>query len=181
MKFVGVLVAMAMSVSSAAVNVSSSHAAIGRSKQVTHVVSVSRPLPTVSTGVLVLVAKAASKRARAMKWAKTQRGKRYCYGGNGPSCYDCSGLIVKAYKKVGKKLPRTADQIWKSSKTKTVSKSRAKWGDLVFWFSGGQATHVEFLAGKGLKYSYGAHHSGTRIGWRKLYGSPRFAHVNGAG
>lgn len=169
MKFVNVLVSVVVLL------VSGSYAATAQSKQVPQMRQV------VVSSVVASSVVATSKRHKAIKWAKTQRGKRYCYGGNGPSCYDCSGLVKKAYAKAGISLPRTAQQIWASSKTKTVSKSHAKWGDLVFWFSNGKASHVEFLAGKGLKYSYGAHHSGTRIGWRKLYGSPRFAHVNGAG
>lgn len=127
------------------------------------------------------ITRSAKKRLTAMHWAVTQKGKPYCWGGNGPSCYDCSGLVVKAYKRVGIALPRTTGAIWSSSKTRHISKAKAHWGDLVMWFSGGRPSHVEFLAGRHLHHSFGAHHSGTRIGYRSLYGTPHYLHVVGAG
>jgi peptidoglycan DL-endopeptidase CwlO len=137
-------------------------------------------------GAVAKAASSTSKRLKAMHWAKTQKGKPYCYGGEGSatrsaSCYDCSGLVMTAYAHAGISLPRTTGGMWGSSRLKHISRSAAHWGDLVFWFSGGRASHVEFLAGDHLTLSFGAHHSGTRIGYRHLYGTPHFAHVVGAG
>src|SRR5215207_2506169 len=36
--------------------------------------------------------------AAAVAFARTQVGKPYCYGGAGPSCYDCSGLTMMAWR-----------------------------------------------------------------------------------
>ena len=46
-------------------------------------------------------------RALAYKYAVAQRGKWYCWGGAGPSCYDCSGLVSAAYRHVHIWLGRT--------------------------------------------------------------------------
>eukprot|EP00727_Mastigamoeba_balamuthi_P013069 m51a1_g8385 hypothetical protein (149) ;mRNA; f:198048-198494 len=45
----------------------------------------------------------------ALAWARAQIGKPYCYGGTGPDCFDCSGLVMMAYSAAGVSLPRTAD------------------------------------------------------------------------
>jgi cell wall-associated NlpC family hydrolase len=48
--------------------------------------------------------------AQAIKFAWSKVGLPYCWGGTGPSCYDCSGLTSEAYG-----LPssdRTAAQQW---------------------------------------------------------------------
>lgn len=43
----------------------------------------------------------------AVHWAESQRGKPYCYGGTGLACYDCSGLVMMAYRHAGVYIPRT--------------------------------------------------------------------------
>ena len=40
-----------------------------------------------------------------MAYAQAQLGKPYCYAGVGPSCFDCSGLTLKAWAQVGVSLP----------------------------------------------------------------------------
>src|ERR1700733_14224094 len=63
----------------------------------------------------------------AIAYARAQEGKPYCWGGTGPSCYDCSGLTMMAYH-----LPwsdRTAAQQWANLPHVPASQRRA--GDLV--------------------------------------------------
>lgn len=120
------------------------------------------------------------KRYTAMHFALAQMGKWYRYGGTGPSSYDCSGLVIKAYQHAGISLPRTADQQYHSSKIQHISAGVAHWGDLIFWTSGGHAYHVEFMTSK-RHLSFGAHHSGTRISYRGFSGTVHYAHVRGAG
>lgn len=131
------------------------------------------------------VAKAAttaSKRNRAMHYALSQKGCWYHYSRSGPCShgYDCSGLVYRAYSKVGIWLPRTTGGMLRSSKLRTTT--HPHWGDLAFFGSG----HVE-LYSSGTKYngiSFGAHHSGTRVGYRrynKYYHPTVFKHVVGAG
>src|SRR5262245_7642938 len=39
--------------------------------------------------------------ARVARIALNQRGDQYVYGGIGPSTFDCSGLVLYAYRKAG--------------------------------------------------------------------------------
>jgi peptidoglycan DL-endopeptidase CwlO len=96
-------------------------------------------------------------RIRAFRWAESQRGKPYVYGGTGPSSYDCSGLVMEAYRHVGIALPRTTYEMLSSRELVWVR--HPKKGDLAFYGSG----HVELYAHG--DWTYGAHSSGQRIGW----------------
>lgn len=125
-------------------------------------------------------AAATPRRYAAMHFAVGQAGKPYRYGATGPGSYDCSGLVIKAYGHAGISLPRTADSQYHSSKAIHISKRSARWGDLIFWVYGGHASHVEFVTTRS-GVSFGAHHSGTRISYRGIYGSPVYVHIRGAG
>jgi cell wall-associated NlpC family hydrolase len=46
---------------------------------------------------------------RAAWFAHHQQGKPYCWGGAGPSCYDCSGLTSAAWRHAGVAIPRSSD------------------------------------------------------------------------
>jgi hypothetical protein len=58
--------------------------------------------------------RAVPTRLRAYNWAKTQYRKPYEYGGTGPSGYDCSGLVMEAYRHAGISLPRTTYEMLRS-------------------------------------------------------------------
>jgi peptidoglycan DL-endopeptidase CwlO len=45
---------------------------------------------------------------RAVAFARSQVGKPYVWGASGPSSYDCSGLIMAAYRSAGVWLPRVS-------------------------------------------------------------------------
>jgi cell wall-associated NlpC family hydrolase len=98
----------------------------------------------------------------ALGWAETQAGKPYIYGGNGPYGYDCSGLVVAAYARLGIMLPRTTFDMLGSAHLVRVTVPRE--GDLAFFGSG----HVEFYIRPGV--TYGAQQSGTRIGFHPYGG-----------
>jgi cell wall-associated NlpC family hydrolase len=95
----------------------------------------------------------------AFKWALTQRGTWYQWGGTGPSTYDCSGLVMMAYRHAGVQLPRTTYEMLGSWHLVPVSHPRR--GDLVF-FSGG--AHVELYSGHG-HVTFGAHETGQQVGY----------------
>lgn len=104
-------------------------------------------------------------RLRAYYWARSQRGKPYEYGGTGPWGYDCSGLVMMAYRHVGIRLPRTTYEMLASWRLVRVSHPHV--GDLAFYGSG----HVELFRKWG--YTFGAHDYGTPVslihygwGWR---------------
>jgi cell wall-associated NlpC family hydrolase len=101
------------------------------------------------------------RRLRAYIWAAHQRGKPYCWGGTS-GCFDCSGLVMAAYRHVGLYFGRATANMLASTRLVRVSHRRAKKGNLAFYGTG----HVELVAGR--KYTLGALHSGTRIGWHRI-------------
>lgn len=78
---------------------------------------------------------------------RAQLGKPYVWGGNGPYVYDCSGLTVAAFARVGIHLPRTSEA--QSLVGERVSISHLQVGDLLFWGSPGVAFHVAVYIGDG--------------------------------
>jgi len=98
------------------------------------------------------------KYAYAATYAARQVGDDYVWGGNGPSGWDCSGLVKGSYSKAGRSLPRTSQAM--SSMARRISASSARPGDLVFWGGQGSAYHVGIYLGGG-KY---VHAANTRVG-----------------
>ena len=82
---------------------------------------------------------------QAVSYALAQVGKGYVMGTAGPSTFDCSGLMLAAYKQVGISLPRTSQA--QISAGTSVSKGDLQPGDLVFYYSG--ITHVGMYIGNG--------------------------------
>jgi cell wall-associated NlpC family hydrolase len=103
-------------------------------------------------------ASAPPKRLIALLWAEHQAGKWYCYGGAGPTCFDCSGLVMEAYAHAGIALPRTTYGMLASPKLVRIPASARKRGDLAFYGSG----HVELVTRRG---TFGAEETGTQIWW----------------
>jgi cell wall-associated NlpC family hydrolase len=92
-------------------------------------------------------AEAATHSTKALKVAASKKGSPYAYGATGPRRFDCSGLTLYSFKRVGKKLPRTAQQQY--NKTRHIPSSQRQRGDLVFFHSGRGVYHVGIYAGKG--------------------------------
>lgn len=93
-------------------------------------------------------------RLRAYFWALTKTGHPYQWGGTGPG-YDCSGLVMMAYRHVGIHLPRTTYEMLASPLLVRVSHPHK--GDLAFYGSG----HVELFKKWG--YTFGAHDYGSPV------------------
>ena len=72
---------------------------------------------------------------------RSQLGKPYEWGGEGPARWDCSGLTVWAFRSVGITLPRTTyGQVGMGS---PVERAAIQPGDLVFWDTDGSGpSHV---------------------------------------
>ncbi len=113
-------------------------------------------------------AEAASyKGAAALKVVAAQKGDRYQYGATGPSRFDCSGLMVYSFKKVGKTIPRTTNGQY--AKAVKVNAKNRRVGDLVFLYSGSNEYHVMMYAGNG--YVWHAPKPGKTVRKEKLWTS----------
>ncbi|MEU8888683.1 C40 family peptidase [Streptomyces sp. NPDC048442] len=90
-------------------------------------------------------AEAATLATKALQIAASKRGSPYKYGASGPNRFDCSGLTLYSYRKAGKNLPRSAQSQY--NKTRHISASVRKRGDLVFFHQGRSVYHVGIYAG----------------------------------
>ncbi|MBT2233109.1 NlpC/P60 family protein [Nonomuraea sp. NEAU-A123] len=88
----------------------------------------------------------AGKAAIAARWALTQQLKPYVWGAEGPSSYDCSGLVMAAYQRVGISLPHYTGDQWTAGRH--ISKEELRAGDLVFFY--GDLHHVGIYIGGGM-------------------------------
>ncbi|MDN3353052.1 C40 family peptidase [Actinomadura sp. DC4] len=107
-----------------------------------------------------------AKAGRAVRFAYRQIGKPYQWGGAGPRTYDCSGLVMAAWRQAGLRLPHRADLQHRMIHRK-VGLNHLRPGDLVF-FSGDH--HVGIYVGR--RRFLHAPHTGARVqqgtlsGWR---------------
>jgi cell wall-associated NlpC family hydrolase len=77
-----------------------------------------------------------------VEFARAQVGRRYCWGGTGPACFDCSGLVQRAWSTVGVRLPRTSGAMGDALRDVPVEDIRV--GDIL-WYPG----HVALYSGDG--------------------------------
>lgn len=87
----------------------------------------------------------AEKRLRAMRVALAQRGDPYRYGATGPNAFDCSGLTMFSYGKVGRSIPRTTSQ--QKAGLRAVSKSAKRKGDIIIFQNGSKPYHAGIFIG----------------------------------
>src|SRR5205085_2258084 len=95
----------------------------------------------------------------AIAFAQAQVGKRYCWGGTGPSCFDCSGLVQSAWRAAGARLPRTTDAQARALVSVPIEDVRP--GDIFWWGHG----HVGLYVGNGTIID--AYHSGAGVVQRR--------------
>ena len=81
---------------------------------------------------------------QAVELARQQLGVPYVYGGASPSGFDCSGLVIWVYGRLGVDLPHNAAALYAAGRR--VSTSHLKPGDLVFFHGLG---HVGIYIGQG--------------------------------
>jgi len=75
--------------------------------------------------------------SEAVNYAEAQIGKPYLWGGTGPDAFDCSGLVMMAYRSAGVNIARTSEQQWLT--LPHVPANKVLPGDLVF-FAGSDGT-----------------------------------------
>jgi len=89
--------------------------------------------------------------AAVIAYARLQIGKPYLWGGTGPDAFDCSGLMMMAYRSANIDIPRTSEEQWVWGPR--VPPGHEQPGDLVF-FAGSDGTttspgHVALVIGHG--------------------------------
>ncbi|MGK5114027.1 MULTISPECIES: C40 family peptidase [unclassified Geodermatophilus] len=82
---------------------------------------------------------------KAIDAAMAQRGKPYVWAAEGPGSFDCSGLVLYAYKAAGIGLPHSSRL--QSQMGRTVSRAEARPGDLVAFYS--PVSHIGIYLGNG--------------------------------
>jgi cell wall-associated NlpC family hydrolase len=97
------------------------------------------------------------KAAEAARWAVSQVGKPYVWGAAGPNNYDCSGLMLWSYAKVGISLPHYTGSQWQLG-TRISTQAQLQVGDIVFFYSD-------------------LHHNGMYIGNGKMVHAPQTGDV----
>lgn len=92
-----------------------------------------------------MLSSAALKLIRVVEFAKAQVGKPYRFAAAGPDAYDCSGLVLAAYRQIGVNLPH-------SSLLQSTKGSAVDWrvedirpGDLVFTYSSLNPTQISHV------------------------------------
>lgn len=107
---------------------------------------------------------AAGSAATVVAYARAQIGKRYVWGATGPNAFDCSGLVVAAFARVGISLPHYTGTL--SARGRAVSRSQLQPGDLIFphaghvgiYVGGNQMVHASTPKGgvklSGFEFSY---------------------------
>ncbi len=103
---------------------------------------------------------------RVLNMAETKAWHWYSFGSAGPTYFDCSGLVYWAAAQLGITVPRTTyGMLAGGTHLYSIPLSQIRRGDLVFYGSG----HVEINTGW-YHTSFGAHHSGTQVGWQHWNG-----------
>jgi murein DD-endopeptidase len=115
--------------------------------------------------------------ANAARQALAMQGRPYRYGGSTPQQgFDCSGLVQYSYRRVGVPLPRSTEQLWRSSRA--ISPHQLRPGDLVFFDQEGKRySHVGVYLGN--DQFVHAPSSGKHVSVAKLSDSFWRRHFNG--
>lgn len=111
----------------------------------------------------VVVIPASGLGAAVARWALTQVGKRYVYGTAGPYTYDCSGLSMAAWLRVGIRLPHNADAQRRYGRA--VTRAQLQPGDLIFY-----PGHVGIFVGGGMMVAAATPSEGVK--YQRIYGTP---------
>lgn len=98
------------------------------------------PKPAKTVAVTV---SASGRAGSVVAYALAQVGKSYVWAAAGPNAFDCSGLVMAAYSRIGIKLPHQSESLL--SYGTPVSKANLRPGDIVWPYHG----HVMIYIGNG--------------------------------
>jgi cell wall-associated NlpC family hydrolase len=98
--------------------------------------------------------------AAVIAYARSQVGKSYVSGAEGPHSFDCSGLTKRAYAHAGLRLPHSSGG--QAAHARPISRSSARPGDLVVGHG-----HVGIYMGGGMMIDAGNPRTG--VVYRRLY------------
>ena len=98
-----------------------------------------------------------SEASQVIRIARAQLGDRWRYGATGPSTFDCSGLVMYAYRMagdlrmIGNGRYRSAGALYRYFLMRgKTSRTRGTPGDLVVW---GNGSHIGIYLGNGMAVS----------------------------
>jgi len=107
------------------------------------------------------------ERRLVLRVTRRQLGVPYVYGGASRSGFDCSGLSMYVYRRLGWSLPHGATD--QASRGRRVSLRHLEIGDLVFYGGFGYYSHVGIYAGHGRIID--APHSGAVVSYSPVGGA----------
>lgn len=77
--------------------------------------------------------------------ARTRIGAPYRWGAAGPDAFDCSGLVVWAYRQIGVELPHSSQALARAGQP--VARDELQPGDVIAFYP--NASHVAIYSGSG--------------------------------
>jgi peptidoglycan DL-endopeptidase CwlO len=98
--------------------------------------------------------------AAVVAYARSQLGRTYVSGAEGPFSFDCSGFTKRAYARAGLRLPHSSGE--QAARARSISRGAARAGDLVV----GQG-HVGIYMGNGMMIDAGNRRVG--VSYRRVY------------
>jgi len=104
----------------------------------------------------------ASGSSAVVAFALAQVGKRYVWAAAGPFAYDCSGLVVAAFARIGVRLPHQSGQIM--ARGTPVSRANLRPGDVIGLADSGGFYHVLIYIGNGRVVEAANPQQGVRTG-----------------
>lgn len=101
----------------------------------------------------VVPAEASTLNQRAVNEAAHHYGQHYQYGAAGPTRFDCSGLTMYVFRRLGRSLPHNAAAQYDARGVRHVSRAQLLPGDLVFTIRSGGIRHVGIYAGGNMMWA----------------------------